>query len=1139
MKTLLFTLLIILTTTTHAQVQNAKSIAGEQKEKIEVDCSEIRKTKLLIRKGAINKELCMQFKGDQIKLQITGQLFKLASYSNKKVDASLNRLDCQEKIEETDKKEESEPKKLPKEQLSIFSKIITKLVEKIKDYNLQYNSESKLDDKIRVVASGYADGVRVKMKDFDKLIEESLPYNYTSINPSTDSSTEVTFKKEDFKNAVCKASNYENPYRGVNNSIIPNDYISILNPTRNSYLAKTRAEFLANIVLENFSNDLYYPLTYFPRNSENFEIYKDNESCKESCILSYDSPLLTTGQNLCKGYCSHRRGAEIKFIVPGIAKLETVGPIQIGKLPTTVVSLKTTHYNNFLKIIQASYVKDIEEYINSQSSKPTLEFKEVLKKIDIVKAKGRTVIKQKLDLKNSIEDKNDFLEIDWSQKNVSSLKYKVDQKKFDKYAKKLENNSINLEQFKKANISFFKEFFLDYTKITDKKIIEELESNPYFVWNQLFFWNSLRRIIYDEKKDKFYFTFAQNLTDFTSQQNNVVSWGKPSILKETIYKIIENCDQLNVGKKITMSIEDYKASCKTLLDYISDFSSNPSDPNTLLDVQSIYENVTDPGNLSEESNKSIFKKFTRGDLARESIATLDDLVPEDKELKSKIKIDPDPNAAKIFKEVIGDEIYQLKKMDTYSAEFNNTEEAKHEIISLRNDRSNSFEKNILATSTSGQTTTPFNMLNTRMAQLMLLKSYRASYDMTNSGEDVLREISPSELITGIFLNVAKISTHIKTSQGHTVKGFFHDLCHTGVVFDMPNDPTNIKEQEKFTKFRYLSRFNVRDNSYKTETGSFEKYDTTYDKVSLTQPLLQHVVQHPTTYIVPNCKDCNCIKTYVTNDNSTIVANKLKTVKTGGLDQSKEFLASYYNSLEFEKLLKDSIALNFHSNYTYTADPNPETDTIRRIKDQEKIIERLNSKNKQTQTDINNIAKAKEKIKEYLPPVPYKEYSAEFIIKEFEKKGIQLTFSPSNKDKKYLDRNFCIYTPIIPQSHSAGDGKTNGSAGKMQQQEIIQPPLTCPLADVLESKDENNQDVFPDVGLKPEEIDEIYNHCSNITSNFPMSEEDCKNKEKNKICHNFTDEDASKYSAHCSQASMEIGDKTLENETSFCETLLKY
>jgi hypothetical protein len=112
-------------------------------------------------------------------------------------------------------------------------------------------------------------------------------------------------------------------------------------------------------------------------------------------------------------------------------------------------------------------------------------------------------------------------------------------------------------------------------------------------------------------------------------------------------------------------------------------------------------------------------------------------------------------------------------------------------------------------------------------------------------------------------------------------------------------------------------------------------------------------------------------------------------------------------------------------------------------------------------------------------------------------------SPRKAAEKYVEKSFtpeqlgvegdisgdyCLYTPILPQSHNLGSGtsKETEAGGSGEEAEII-----CPVADAT--------DGIESLDLTMDEINDIINTCQNVMDSFPMSEDDCQNAKLNNKC----------------------------------------
>jgi hypothetical protein len=859
-------------------------------------------------------------------------------------------------------------------------------------------------------------------------------------------------------------------------------------------LAASRAERLLELVTGNFPKEIMSP----PE------------------IVAHSSPLMTTGQNLCKGFCTYRRGADLQMEVPGLQSLETAGPKETKKIPSTIISLQSAHYPEFVPLSFVTYISDVENFLNNDPDPKTKTYREFLKKIKVTPS---SLFQIKITSKGDENENINLAEfytyngLDNDVNDRHSLKSK---KTFNKNNAK----NFNLDELRNNEREFFKHYiFKKHNVILENK-------NPYLVWARIHFWANVGSISF--KDDKLTLSLSQFYKKYDSQKEVLVSAPQPSLLKHVVKNIIQNCPTVYARKKITamskgeivdadaeisniekasltleptatatafqVALDEYikniktksywkslenqprtnfsnylkgKLSCTYLLNSIEDFNVEGS----VMKVDSIFESST---NYAVNEKKDDLAKYISGLIFKERGSQFDGLVAQTKadgaQASNAAVANPGVPAATLVRE----EIYSLKEHSTFGSEFKGTGIDTDKLLVAATSDTYEPEKSLILRSTEGKTTSVFNFLDFRASTLWALRNFPQIYT-----EKVVRPIRENEQVEAIFVNVDKITTKALNGGGedHHVKGFFHSACKTGMVFDMI---------EKNDRFRYLSRLRV-DPDYSPRTDSEIKlYDESYKLVTdQTPPMTLMKIKHPTTYVIPKCYGCGCIKELM------LPLDKL----------SKD--VNYPD--KFRDILAGAIPLDFSKGYVWKVDPNL------------------------TKAEKDALIK-KHKGEQNIPKIPYLEYSAKEIIAKFKAKYT----GEKPASEEYLTSEFCIFSPIVPQPHEVGVGETEKDKDHGNNLAEVPTTTTCPLVDLLNEKI-NGVAQFPDVITDQNMIDEIYNHCNNLTDKLGMPEETCKN-DTEQLCHGLSAQDKITYAQECKQLAMEIGNKQSQKDIDFCEKL---
>ncbi len=809
------------------------------------------------------------------------------------------------------------------------------------------------------------------------------------------------------------------------------------------------------------------------------------EDIKEKKIIGYDSPSISTGDAFCRGYCTYRRGARLTMNVPELREVEA-GEKAKKAIPAPMSSLKLDHYPRYLALNHASFVKDALSYLNT-SGHP---LRQAVDRLNMASSSGTTIQlmsrgkEGEADAKDPITtnfDKEDVVER-YSILDTNKKERKAAQKKFQ----------ADVTNLRSQEIDFFKKYLYHSTGMTFT------ESEAYLHWSRLFFWTGLDlRDDPCKKGAKVIDINHGRIKKLNSMKPITVMLGPPSVGKVLVHKVLLDCEEI-LAEKYKSKQNVLKEGCKEVRNYIAETVSYDFlklTPATQLDLCQESALAIDPAEqeqldfaqkkafLTLDSLYSSFIKPSSSTSTTNQMSLLANATTsaaklfnqyfdtlEPQELAFVNSIIPSASARTIAKE-LNAQIKLLVESNKWNQEFRVDEDSPFLVKSDLDEQN--LTNHTVQVSKQGGTTSIYNVFTTRMGNLWALKQHYNTYKDLS-----LYPIHGRLLVSDIFFNVKSLTT-TENSNKAEIRGFFHTACKTGVVF---------KNDQKNTSFTYLSRVTPR-TGYENLTSAdapFDEYDNIYSKASEVMktndksmaPLTMIKVKHPSVYVIPNCSGCDCVK----ND---FVDKLYQETEKELSKKSMEFNLDLAE--KFEKFLNEKAArLDFHSEFTYVDDPKAPAD-----------------------------AKTKTK-------VPYKSYNSKNVLAKLKLEG------------EYLDSNYCIFSPIIPQAHSVGTGEAQGDLSKVETAET-KPADNCSLIEFLNStKDEKGEFVFPDVLTDNAAIDKIATYCKEISSglgNLSLC------NQRGQVCFGLPEEKFAPYkSTLCQQTALEVGSKKSAEDVTFCNLL---
>jgi hypothetical protein len=279
-------------------------------------------------------------------------------------------------------------------------------------------------------------------------------------------------------------------------------------------------------------------------------------------------------------------------------------------------------------------------------------------------------------------------------------------------------------------------------------------------------------------------------------------------------------------------------------------------------------------------------------------------------------------------------------------------------------------------------------------------------------------------------------TDISIGGDHGVHGFLHTACHTGVLF-----PDNFNGKPN-TRFHYQSRYKTPRGKGYRDYPSSESYRYQYDdsyyipqNENLTiSPLTMIKIKNPTSYLVYGDKGCN----------------NCNCLKDKSLTEDK-----------LRKWLKEGIELQFTSEFEW-----------------------------QTDKKVGQFAQKK-----------YKVVSSVSDNSSSIRSSFRRNFKTGGKQTAYINHpseNYCLFSPIVPQSHEVGSGDASAQDDNTNVTKELAVINSCPFVEALVGADGDPEigirelSGLPDVNLTEAQFNEIKTTCNSAIESFPMDIASCKN-----------------------------------------------
>lgn len=332
-----------------------------------LECTDQNKINLLIKKGIMTKETCFNISGNELSLKILGQTYQLADI-DPHGDKSIKEYDslCSDQVITKDLTNVvSNVEKKPLSDLSAAELSFMRFGEFVEALKIQIDEVAKKtgkqgSSKISMESTGYADGVRVFTNselgykldsDIYKWLNEITNSGGTLINKDYDN---VWVHPEKFKVAACNIYNVD----------IIKDHSLFADDSELQKMVKPQhARF--HIQRKYLDSPRNYFIAY--NRAKNLTKYVKKHigaaNVEKSEILGKISKRLQTGKNMCRGYCTMRRGASLKMTLPGQAgKITTYLP-QEGEANPVYNSPLSGDYVVMDRIAVQTLINDFSDWV--------------------------------------------------------------------------------------------------------------------------------------------------------------------------------------------------------------------------------------------------------------------------------------------------------------------------------------------------------------------------------------------------------------------------------------------------------------------------------------------------------------------------------------------------------------------------------------------------------------------------------------------------------------------------------------------------------------------------------------------------------------------------------------------------------
>jgi hypothetical protein len=366
------------------------------------------------------------------------------------------------------------------------------------------------------------------------------------------------------------------------------------------------------------------------------------------------------------------------------------------------------------------------------------------------------------------------------------------------------------------------------------------------------------------------------------------------------------------------------------------------------------------------------------------------------------------------------------------------------------------ENIIISSHLDGSDSTIFDLIDMKKTFFKFFKSnYKSSaYDKAGERVDNMLTALPDKNYKKVYYSPYGISP-IDVDKHW---GFYHNACMTGIAFD--NEYDKSKNGVGVDRFRYLARPTAR---------------TGFDNDSL----------RSTKYIVD----------YKNSTPDNIIVSKPKYINQewADIDNAYEY--------GFEKSFWDG-TINYKP-FMFFRFKHPTAYVINNCLDCKCVKDILDMSESKGADALENLLVDKNQTQ--IVPFSFGYKWADIKLTDKRSKKVTSVYAPYRMDTLTFNepKNLCVFTPMIPQVHYVGTGDAKPH---VEIADVIEPRediKTCPIKEVLESRDENNIENFP-VKLTDEKlINELQNSCKLLLSQpVPMPESSCVDSSKNDLCYHF-------------------------------------
>lgn len=472
----------------------------------DLECTDANKIDMLIRKGIMTKETCFNIAGNELTLKILGQTYQLADI-DPKGDNSIKDYEslC---TSETITNNLSQVVDFSKEKkLSDLSQAEASFIrfgQFVQALKLEFEKVAKLTDiegskKISISSTGYADGVRVFVGSSKGYKLDAGIYQWLKELKSSGGKDEfdhVYVDPEVFKVAACNILNID----------LIKDHALFKNDEELQKLSGQTAQFhIQHKYLDSPRN--YFIAYNRAKNLSNYvSQYIGEQNIERNEIIGKISKSLQTGRNMCRGYCTMRRGAKLNMTLPGQHGQITTYLPQEGEANPVYNSPLSGDHAKMDKIAIQTLVNDFSNYLIAEQNTPEVErARNFFRRIVHVNRNGRNFLLR--NTKNisadSMEFKKLMVGLDKDGKTLNSDKKKNYKEIFDKlYIKEIE--VVNFESEIENINNLFKKFLIKKNGDLARNLFEGSdydgslpEDASFFNATKRLYWQNVYNIDYD------------------------------------------------------------------------------------------------------------------------------------------------------------------------------------------------------------------------------------------------------------------------------------------------------------------------------------------------------------------------------------------------------------------------------------------------------------------------------------------------------------------------------------------------------------------------------------------------------------------------------------------------------------------